>query len=208
MPDSVKALGDRPAAATPGGGTVAAEPAAAAAASGPPAGAPCPLPETLQPQLATLVDEPPADAGDWIFEIKFDGYRMLARVEAASSNSSRAMQRLERIGFARWRKRCRPWSCRTAGTTVRSSCRASACRPTSKPCRRLRFEPHRRHRLLPVRPAVLRRLRPARGAGGGTARRAARILAAQAARQGSFQRGVRCRAAGLLQSACQLGWKA
>ena len=28
-----------------------------------------------------LVDEPPRDPADWIFEIKFDGYRMLARVE-------------------------------------------------------------------------------------------------------------------------------
>jgi bifunctional non-homologous end joining protein LigD len=39
------------------------------------------LPATLQPQLATLVDGPPADSDDWLFEIKFDGYRLLARVE-------------------------------------------------------------------------------------------------------------------------------
>ena len=39
------------------------------------------LPSTLSPQLATLVDRAPADAGDWIFEVKFDGYRLLARVE-------------------------------------------------------------------------------------------------------------------------------
>jgi bifunctional non-homologous end joining protein LigD len=38
-----------------------------------------PLPRTLAPQLATLVDQPPA--GDWEVENKFDGYRMLARVE-------------------------------------------------------------------------------------------------------------------------------
>ncbi|HEK1689276.1 TPA: DNA ligase D [Pseudomonas putida] len=37
------------------------------------------LPGQLQPQLATLVDSPPA--GDWRYEVKFDGYRMLARVE-------------------------------------------------------------------------------------------------------------------------------
>lgn len=36
------------------------------------------IPETFSPQLATLVSEPPA--GDWLYEIKFDGYRMLARV--------------------------------------------------------------------------------------------------------------------------------
>jgi bifunctional non-homologous end joining protein LigD len=35
------------------------------------------LPLTQEPQLATLVQEPP-DKGNWISEIKFDGYRMLA----------------------------------------------------------------------------------------------------------------------------------
>ncbi len=39
------------------------------------------LPATFTPQLATLVDAPPGDHSDWIFEIKFDGYRLLARVE-------------------------------------------------------------------------------------------------------------------------------
>ncbi|MCG2591335.1 DNA ligase D [Ramlibacter sp. XY19] len=79
MPDSVQKLADRPAAiATP----VAAPAAASAPTDGPPAGArKAALPETLQPELAVLVDEAPKDAQDWIFEIKFDGYRMLARVE-------------------------------------------------------------------------------------------------------------------------------
>ena len=38
-----------------------------------------PQPASLKPQLATLVEHPPA--GDWHYEIKFDGYRMLARVD-------------------------------------------------------------------------------------------------------------------------------
>ncbi|AJY11568.1 DNA ligase D [Burkholderia dolosa] len=38
-----------------------------------------PLPERVAPQLATLVDAPPTH-GDWRYEVKFDGYRMLARV--------------------------------------------------------------------------------------------------------------------------------
>ena len=38
-----------------------------------------PQPASLKPELATLVEHPPA--GDWHYEIKFDGYRMLARVE-------------------------------------------------------------------------------------------------------------------------------
>ena len=36
------------------------------------------LPETLAPQLATLARSPPTH-GDWIYEIKFDGYRLLTR---------------------------------------------------------------------------------------------------------------------------------
>lgn len=39
-----------------------------------------PLPETLAPQLATLATSAPQDPG-WLCEIKFDGYRLLARIE-------------------------------------------------------------------------------------------------------------------------------
>ena len=38
-----------------------------------------PLPETLKPELATLVESAPD--GDWLYEIKFDGYRVMARIE-------------------------------------------------------------------------------------------------------------------------------
>src|SRR4051812_11342846 len=40
-----------------------------------------PLPAHLEPELATLVDKP--RPGDWLYEIKFDGYRMLARIGGA-----------------------------------------------------------------------------------------------------------------------------
>ena len=39
---------------------------------------PAALPASLAPELATLVDRPLA--GEWLYEIKFDGYRLLARV--------------------------------------------------------------------------------------------------------------------------------
>jgi len=39
------------------------------------------LPAFVTPQLATLVSEPPK-SGDWVYEVKHDGYRMLARVSA------------------------------------------------------------------------------------------------------------------------------
>ncbi|QJR11055.1 Multifunctional non-homologous end joining protein LigD [Usitatibacter rugosus] len=42
-----------------------------------------PLPAFLPPQLATLVDRPPADASGWSYEMKWDGYRILARATGA-----------------------------------------------------------------------------------------------------------------------------
>ena len=38
------------------------------------------LPLAFFPQLATLVDEPPR-GGRWLYEVKFDGYRLLARID-------------------------------------------------------------------------------------------------------------------------------
>ncbi|MBB3180763.1 DNA ligase D [Variovorax sp. Sphag1AA] len=40
------------------------------------------LPDMLSPQLATLATEPPARADDWLYELKFDGYRLLTRIDA------------------------------------------------------------------------------------------------------------------------------
>nr|WP_132459049.1 DNA ligase D [Paraburkholderia sp. BL8N3] len=39
------------------------------------------MPEAIGPQLATLARRPPA-TGDWTYEIKFDGYRLMCRIEA------------------------------------------------------------------------------------------------------------------------------
>ena len=88
MPDSVKSLPDRPppkasaAAAPVARATRPAQPGPTSAPAGPPPGArKAQLPDTLQPELATLVDSPPPDPDNWVYEIKFDGYRMLARAE-------------------------------------------------------------------------------------------------------------------------------
>ncbi|RYF28688.1 MAG: DNA ligase D [Comamonadaceae bacterium] len=79
MPDSVSALPPVPWPAPAGGDVARADPQQTA---GDLAAAPRKaLPETLSPQLATLVDAPPADVSGWQWELKFDGYRMLARVE-------------------------------------------------------------------------------------------------------------------------------
>ena len=66
LPDSVLTAADDPPAAD--------DPAMPAGAK------PAPLPPLLAPQLATLVDRVPA-RGDWVYEIKFDGYRILARID-------------------------------------------------------------------------------------------------------------------------------
>lgn len=41
------------------------------------------LPKRLQPMLATLTDGPFDDPG-WIFEDKYDGFRMVAKIENAA----------------------------------------------------------------------------------------------------------------------------
>ncbi|MDZ7864137.1 DNA ligase D [Acidovorax sp.] len=78
MPDSVTSLAPL---APPGPAGIAR---AEAAPARPAKMAKVPLPDTLAPQLATLVDKPPADTTDWLWELKFDGYRLLARVHKRS----------------------------------------------------------------------------------------------------------------------------
>ena len=41
------------------------------------------LPISLRPQLATPAETVPTDPAEWIFEIKLDGYRLLARIDGA-----------------------------------------------------------------------------------------------------------------------------
>ncbi|HET9023397.1 MAG TPA: DNA ligase D, partial [Burkholderiaceae bacterium] len=57
-----------------------ARPARAAKRARRGAGSREPMPDFVPPQLATLVAEAPSDAG-WVYEVKYDGYRMLARCE-------------------------------------------------------------------------------------------------------------------------------
>jgi bifunctional non-homologous end joining protein LigD len=66
-----------PAKAARGPRAATRKPAARAAAR---AGRVAALPRFVPPQLATLVTEPP-EGNEWLHEMKFDGYRILARVE-------------------------------------------------------------------------------------------------------------------------------
>ncbi|OZI43730.1 DNA ligase D [Bordetella genomosp. 5] len=90
-PDSVVPLRGEPrkapAADAAAADAAAADAAAADAASSSAAGdadlpgRAAPLPDTLRPQLATLVERPPHAPGEWIHELKFDGYRVMARLD-------------------------------------------------------------------------------------------------------------------------------
>ena len=119
------------------------------------------MPATLSPTLATLVDSAPT-GDDWMHEIKFDGYRMVARIEhgdvhvysrngkewtAALPPIVASLQRLEVDRLARRRDRRR--------RRERPAPASSGCR-TRCPIR------GRRHQLFRLRPALPRRLRPAR----------------------------------------------
>jgi bifunctional non-homologous end joining protein LigD len=69
-----------------------------------------PLPEFIPPQLATLTDK--ALAGDgWVHEIKLDGYRTAARLEAGKARM------LTRSGLD-WTARFRPIAAALAGLLV------------------------------------------------------------------------------------------
>lgn len=72
MPDSVAGLPMPAGAAAPTGSTGSLAGARKSA-----------LPAKIAPELATLVDGPPSTGDDWVLEVKFDGWRMLARVDGA-----------------------------------------------------------------------------------------------------------------------------
>ena len=82
MPDSVKALGVPNVAVPATASRSQTKPTTMSQRPGLPAAAkPAALPDKLAPQLAVLADSPPRDASAWVYEIKFDGYRMLARID-------------------------------------------------------------------------------------------------------------------------------
>ena len=82
LPDSVAKIKSAPAKASLQKKSSATIKAAQAGKSKLPAGAiKARLPATFKPQLATLLVDPPANSAEWIYEIKFDGYRLLSRIE-------------------------------------------------------------------------------------------------------------------------------
>lgn len=82
-PDSVVPLRSQAAKKAPARGRARTTRAMAPPADETPAlpGEAAPLPARFSPQLATLVERAPHDSEDWVYELKFDGYRILARLE-------------------------------------------------------------------------------------------------------------------------------
>ena len=72
-----------------------------------------PLPDFIPPQLATLTDTAPA-GDDWIHEIKLDGYRTAARLEAGK------VRMLTRSGLD-WTARFRPIAAALAVPKIRAA---------------------------------------------------------------------------------------
>ena len=107
----------------------------------------------------------------------------------------------------RWSRRCARSASARPGSTARSSSPAATARPTSTPCRtpstasRTGVDP-----LLPVRPALLRRPRPAQRAAGRAPRRPRRRCSSRARRPSASAsaRTSTPAAAELLQNACRM----
>jgi len=81
LPDSVKALpikNTKKHSSSPSNSFTS--PTSPAHSGPPPSALKASIPVNLKPELATLVAASPSDASNWIFEIKFDGYRMLSKV--------------------------------------------------------------------------------------------------------------------------------
>jgi bifunctional non-homologous end joining protein LigD len=72
-----------------------------------------PLPQTLSPQLATLSRTVPAGPG-WLYEIKFDGYRVMARID-------RGKAKLITRGGHDWTARMQPLAAAIEALGIRSA---------------------------------------------------------------------------------------
>ena len=144
-----------------------------------------PMPDFIEPMLATLTDEPFSDP-DWLFEIKWDGYRIEAVVDGRHGPAVDAQRQGRRdvlpgLPHAGDLDRCasrrsstaRSWRwTRTGGPT--SACSRSG---SASACRRAKA-PSRAARLPGLRPALSRRPvappGPARGPQAAAAERARR----------------------------------
>ena len=73
-------------------------PARAGSAGGLEGAREAPMPTSIEPMLATLIEKPFSDP-DWLFELKWDGMRVLAFVRDGALNCDRAGAESSRRSF-------------------------------------------------------------------------------------------------------------
>ena len=181
LPDSVIA---KPLKSPPGDG------------SGPPGAVKAPMPATLPPMLASLAAAAPT-SGEWSWEIKLDGYRLMARIEGGEI-------KLITRGGHDWSARMPALVKALRGLGLKASWldgELVALGADGTPdfnALQNAFDRRRTEatRLLCLRPAVLRRPRPAQGTVGGAARAAETTARRQSGGALALQRRLRCRAGG------------
>ena len=99
----------------------------------------------LRPMLAVAASELPTAGNDWVYEVKWDGYRVIAAVDGGERDAAQPQrQRPHRALRRRWRARSRarcaaPTACSTArcARSTRTAGRASRCSSTAaarSPC--------------------------------------------------------------------------
>ncbi len=125
------------------------------------------LPELIKPELATLVEKVPD--GQWRYEVKFDGYRIMARIDhdevkLFTRNGHDWTHKLP--GQAEALAALHLESAWLDGEMVVVDEEGVPDFQALRKC--LRGRSQRPHRLLPVRPAVPQRRGPARSASGRT----------------------------------------
>ena len=165
------------------------------------------LPASLKPQLATLADGIPPGSEDWLYELKFDGYRLLARLDGDTvtlhtRNGHDWSAKLPHLvdAFGRLPAKC-AW---VDGEAVVLDKQGVPQFPGA--AERLRRRSHRGHRVLRLRPAVHRRTGPAPG----TAARAPGVAGAVDGRKRRrhhlrFSEAFDQTPADLVASACKMG---
>ena len=133
MPDSVKALADRPAARHVRLPRPQTQPPSA---SGPPAGAKKRrYPRSCSPSSRRWWMRRPRTTTTGSTRSSSTAIACSPAPRAAACASSPATATTGPANCRSWRRRLKPWIYPTAGTTARSSCRGTGCRRISRPCR-------------------------------------------------------------------------
>ena len=155
------------------------------------AGAPAPpVPSTVPLTLATLVAETP-ETGDWLHEIKYDGYRIAARIDRGGVHLLSRNGWTGRAGSPASRRRSAPPDLRHLAGRRGGGLRRARRERLRRPAGRAGEGAPRGRRLRRLRPPLRRRRGPARAAADraqATPGAAARARRPRPARRGALRR--------------------